>query len=81
MLLNSAQVHKLKETRKSMYSRNMHWVTLVTEVYSLQEEVLRGGETRRRVIGRKKYYHPLPCPLIKRITSNMFLMMVKAGGN
>ena len=62
---------------------HMNWVTLVTLVYSLQKEVhwrRRRGE-ERKVEGRKNYYHPVPSPLIKSITSNMFLMMVKAGGN
>lgn len=61
----------------------MNRVTLVTEVYSLQKKVQRRrrrGE-EREVEGRKNYYHPLPSLLIKSITSNMFLMMVKAGGN
>lgn len=41
-----------------------------------------GGEHRRgKWKGGRNYYHSLPSQLIKSITSNMFLMMVKAGGN
>lgn len=37
---------------------------------------------RREERGREEnYYQPLPSLLIKSITSNMFLMTVKAGGN
>lgn len=41
-----------------------------------------GGEHRKgKWKGGRNYYHSLPSQLIKSITSNMFLMMVKAGGN
>lgn len=78
-------IHKSTHALRSAHSRNAHMnrVTLVTEVYSLQKKVQRRrrrGE-EREVEGRKNYYHPLPSLLIKSITSNMFLMMVKAGGN
>lgn len=78
-------IHKSRHALRSAHSRNAHMnrVTLVTEVYSLQKKVQRRrrrGE-EREVEGRKNYYHPLPSLLIKSITSNMFLMMVKAGGN
>lgn len=59
----------------------MNRVTLVTLVYSPQEE----AQSRRRrtgvgskVEGRINYDPPLLPPLIKNTTSNMFLMTLKA---
>lgn len=58
-------------------------VTLVTLVCSLQTEGQKeqegmGGQGSGR---EEKLIPPLPSELIKSITSNMFLMMYKAGGS
>lgn len=72
-------------TRVCPYNTPVNRVTLVTQAYSLQKEMQRrrkGGEAwKGKWKGGKNYYHPLPSLLIKIITSNMFLMTVKAGGN
>lgn len=57
-------------------------VTLVTQAHGWQKEARKEGRTREgKWKGGRNYYHSLPSQLIKSITSNMFLMMVKAGGN
>lgn len=61
---------------------HMNPVTLVTQAHSRQKEVRREeGTGEEKGKGGRNYYHSLPSQLIKSITSNMLLMMVKVGGN
>uniref|UniRef100_A0A8C6L8N6 Uncharacterized protein n=1 Tax=Nothobranchius furzeri TaxID=105023 RepID=A0A8C6L8N6_NOTFU len=73
--------HKMNELTVLVY---FYW-TLVDKrlcFYRGAEQEEKGGKGEgRKVEVRKNYYHPVPSLLIKNITSNMFLMTGKAGGN